>query len=118
MVRGATPQRGDIWWVLLKRPRGSEPGYRHPLLIVQSDTFNRSRIGTIIGAALTSNLQRAAAPGNVELSRKDSGLPRKSVINVSQLVTLDKSFLTKRAGRVSAATLERVTDGLRLVLGI
>lgn len=117
MVGTGTPQRGEVWWVSLSKPKGSEP-YRHPVVIVQSDAFNRSRISTVIAAVVTSNLRLASAPGNVELARKDSGLPKKSVVNVSQLVTLDKSFLGKRAGELSAASMEKVGDGLRRVLGV
>ena len=102
----------------MSQPKGSEPGYRHPVVIVQSDAFNRSRIATVIGAVVTSSLRLAAAPGNVELARKDSGLPKKSVVNVSQLVTLDKSFLGKRAGRLSAASMEKVDEGLRRMLAL
>ena len=89
--------RGEIWWAELPKPRRSEPGYRRPLLIVQSDDFNRSRISTVIVAVITSNLRLALAPGNVALSKKASGLPKKSVVNVSQIITIDKSLLKEKA---------------------
>lgn len=110
--------RGEIWWAALPAPSGSEPGFRRPLLIIQSDTFNRSRISTVIAAVITSNLKLSDAPGNVVLSRKNTGLPKKSVANVSQIVTIDKSFLSKRAGILSPDILREVDSGIRLVLSI
>ena len=89
-------RRGDIWWASLPEPTGSEPGYRRPVVIVQADAYNRSRLATVVGVILTSNLSLAQAPGNVLLRRQITGLPRDSVANVSQIVTLDKSFLTER----------------------
>jgi mRNA interferase MazF len=111
-------RRGDIWWASLAAPRGSEPGYARPVLVVQSDDFNRSRIGTVIAVAITSNMRLAAAPGNVLLSRKASRLPKESVANVSQLITLDKAFLTKRAGKLAPREFAAVEAGLRLVLSL
>ena len=111
-------KRGEIWWAELAEPAGSEPGFRRPVLVIQSNDFNRSRIRTILGVAITSNLKLAAAPGNVSLPRRGTGLPRQSVVNVSQIVTLDKSFLTERAGRATDAVLRQVEDGLRLVLSL
>ena len=111
-------QRGEIWWADLAQPRGSEPGYRRPVVLLQSDAFNRSRIGTVVVAAITSNMEMAAAPGNVRLSRRDSKLPRESAVNVSQLLTLDRRFLTERVGRLPAAVLGEVEAGLRLVLSL
>lgn len=109
-------RRGEIWWADLPEPQGSEPGYRRPVLVVQSDDFNRSQISTVVALVVTSNLQLAAAPGNVSLARRGTGLSRASVINVSQIVTLDKRFLMDRAGRVSDTVLAQVEEGLRLVL--
>lgn len=111
-------RRGEIWWANLSEPYGSEPGYRRPVLVVQSDNFNRSRIGTVVALVMTSNLNLAAAPGNVTLTRRGTGLTRKSIINVSQIVTLDKRRLTDRAGRVSDTVLRQVETGMRLVLGL
>ena len=99
-------------------PDGSEPGYRRPILIVQSDDFNRSRIRTVLALAITTNLSLAAAPGNVSLARRATALRRRSVINVSQVVTLDRRFLARRVDRVSDAVLGEVEEGLRLILGI
>jgi len=109
-------KRGEIWWAELPDPTRSEPGYKRPVLIVQADAFNKSRIRTVIAAALTKNLNLAQAPGNVLVSPKQSGLTQKSVINVSQLVTLDKSFLTERVRALPPSTLAKVEQGLRLVL--
>jgi mRNA interferase MazF len=110
--------RGEIWWASLPAPIASEPGYRRPLLVIQSDDFNRSRISTVISAVITSNLQLADAPGNVFLSKKESGLPKKSVVNVSQLITVDKSFFTEKIGGISALKLQEVEAGIRLVLSL
>jgi mRNA interferase MazF len=111
-------QRGDVWWVELEEPRGSSPGYRRPVLVVQSDAFNRSRIATIVALALTSNLRLAEAPGNVLVPRRDSGLPKDSVVNVSQVVTLDRRDLTERVGPLGAELFRQVERGLRLVLDL
>ena len=112
-----TPQRGELWWADLG-PRGSQPAYRRPVLVVQSDAFNRSSIGTIVVASLSSNLKLALAPGNVVCRPRQTGLSSPSVINVSQISTLDRRFLDERIGRVPAHVLEQVEDGLRLVLGL
>ncbi|UCF05209.1 MAG: type II toxin-antitoxin system PemK/MazF family toxin [bacterium] len=111
-------KRGEIWWAGLPAPRGSEPGYRRPVVIVQADSFNRSRIQTVLVATITSNLRLAEAPGNVVLPRKQSKLSKDSVINVSQIITLDKTFLTKRIGRLSSKQLSALDHGLRLVFSL
>ncbi len=111
-------QRGEIWWADLPEPRGSGPGYRRPVLVIQADAFNRSRIQTVIVAVITSNLELARAPGNVLLPGGSSGLARDSVVNVSQLLTLDRSFLTELAGALPPRLLRLVDDGLHLVLQI
>ncbi|MFA5204977.1 MAG: type II toxin-antitoxin system PemK/MazF family toxin [Lentisphaeria bacterium] len=111
-------ERGDIWWASLLEPQGAEPGYRRPVLVVQSDDFNCSRIQTTIAVALTSNLLLAQAPGNVLLKARATGLPKDSVANVSQVVTLDKDCLTEKIGRLRAEDLHRVEDGIRLVLAL
>lgn len=110
-------EQGDIWWVELAEPAGSEPGYRRPVIVVQCDDFNRSRIRTIVCVALTSNVALAEAPGNVFLPRSLTGLQRDSVANVSQVITLDRSFLTERVGQLSADLLEGILDGIELVIG-
>jgi mRNA interferase MazF len=111
-------ERGEIRWAALDSPKGSEPGFRRPVLIVQSDAFNRSRIRTVIAVVVTSNLHLANAPGNVKLSTKQSQLPKPSVVNVSQVVTLDKSFFASRVGRLDEKTMRSVDAGLRLVLSL
>lgn len=108
--------RGEIWWASLPEPTGSEPGYRRPVLIVQDDTFNQSRIQTVIAIAITSNLRLAEAPGNVFLPCGVTGLPQDSVANVSQVVTIDKTVLTERVGSLPIDLQEAVDEGLRLVL--
>ena len=111
-------QRWDIWWAALPEPAGSGPGYRWSVLVVQADDFNRSRIGTVVVAVLTSNLALAQAPGNVLVRARRSGLPRDSVANVSQLLTVDKRLLTEKVRSLDSATMSEVDDGLRLVLDI
>lgn len=111
-------QRGEIWWAALPDPSDSEPSYKRPLLIVQSDDFNRSSINTVIAVVITSNLRLSDAPGNVLLPRKSSGLPKKSVANVSQLITVDKIFLTEKAGQLSPQILHDIESGIRLVLSL
>ena len=105
-----------MWWAELAEPRGSEPGFRRPLLVVQADAYNRSRIRTVIGVVLTSNLRLVEAPGNVLVPARVSGLPRDSIANVSQIVTLDRDYLVKLAGKLDPKTLRQVDQGLRLVL--
>ncbi len=109
-------QRGEIWWASLREPFGLEPGFRKPVLIVQDDAFNRSRIQTVIAIAITTNLELAKAPGNVLLPKKVACLPRESIANVSQLITIDKSFLSERVGSLPLDLLEQVDAGLRMVL--
>ena len=111
-------KRGEIWWASLPAPTGAGPGFRRPVLVLQSDPFNQSRIATVVVAAITSNLALAEAPGNVRLGRNDSGLSKASVVNVSQIVTLDRCVLTQRIRAVPGTTLRNVDEGLRLVLGL
>jgi mRNA interferase MazF len=111
-------RRGEIWWASLRVPAGSEPGYRRPVLVVQSNEFNDSRIGTAVVVAVTSNLRLADAPGNVRCRRRETGLGRESVVNVSQVLTVDKRFLTGRVGVLPAGRLRAVEEGLRQVLGL
>jgi mRNA interferase MazF len=111
-------KRGEIWWAALPPPTGSGPGSRRPVLVVQSNPFNDSRIATVVVAVITSNLALAEAPGNVRLSRADSGLAKPSVVNVSQVATLDRKALSNRVRPVSANALRRVDEGLRLVMGL
>ena len=111
-------ERGEIWWASLPDPRGAEPGFRRPVLVVQNDAFNRSRIQTVLAVALTSNLRLVEAPGNVLMPKKLSGLPRDSVANVSQLITVDRDFLTERVGKLRGQAIRAVNAGLRLVLDL
>ena len=111
-------ERGEIWWASLPEPPGSGPGYRRPVVIVQSNAFNQSRIATVIGAIITSNLRLKDAPGNVHLPRGAGGLPRELVINVSQLITFDKDFATGRVGRLPPHKQSELDAGLRLVLAL
>ncbi len=108
--------RGEVWWASLPDPIGSGPGYRRPFLIVSANSFNESRINTVIAVVITSNLRLADAPGNVRLPSRGTGLLKPSVANVSQVITIDKAFLTERVGRVPPASMSAVDDGLRLVL--
>jgi mRNA interferase MazF len=108
--------RGEIWWANLPDPVGSEPGYRRPVLIVQDDAFTQSRIKTVVVVVITSNVQLAAAPGNVLLPRKGTGLSKDSVANVSQIFTVDKTFLVERMGMLPGHLQEEVDEGLRTVL--
>ncbi len=111
-------ERGQIWWADLGEPDGSEPGYHRPVLIVQSDAFNRSRIHTVIAIVLSTNAGLVDAPGNVLLPAKASGLRKDSVANVSQVITVDRDFLMELAGRVRGQFLTDVENGLRLVLDL
>ncbi len=108
--------RGEIWWANLPDPVGSEPGYRRPVLVVQDDTFNQSCISTIVVVIITSNTQLAEAPGNVLLPCAVSSLSRDSVANISQIFTVDKTFLVERIGALPDYLQEEVDEGLRTVL--
>ncbi|MGH8130431.1 MAG: type II toxin-antitoxin system PemK/MazF family toxin [Steroidobacteraceae bacterium] len=111
-------KRGEVWWATLPPPSGSGPGFRRPVLIIQSNPFNESRISTAIVAVVTSNLALADAPANVRTGKVESGLDKPSVVNVSQILTIDKALLTHRVRQLSAATMARVDNGLRLVLDL
>ena len=109
--------QGDIWWADLPQPTGSGPGFRRPVVVVQGDSLNRSRIATVVCIPLTGNVKWANAPGNVMLSPRLTGLSKDSVANVSQIVSLDKALLTERAGRLPRAQLALVLSGIDVVLG-
>ena len=111
-------ERGQVWSADLGEPDGSEPGYTRPVLIIQSDAFNRSRLHTVIAVVLSTNLRLVDAPGNVLIPAKASGLSKDSVANVSQVITIDREFLIELAGRVRGQFLKDVENGLRLVLGL
>jgi len=109
--------QGDVWWADLGAPGGSEPGFRRPVVVIQGDAFNQSEIRTVLCVALTSNLKWAESPGNVVLPARSTGLPRNSVANVTQVVTLDKTDLTDRVGKLSAAKMNAVLAGVDTLLG-
>jgi len=108
-------RQGEIYWIRLKEPSGSEPGYRHPHLVIQNDLFNQSRIATVVVVSLTSNLKRAKAPGNVLLNKGEANLEKQSVVNISQIFTVNKSDLKEKIGIISMSRLEEVLSGLRLL---
>lgn len=111
-------RRGQIWWVDFGEPRGSEPGFRHPALVLQRDEVNASRLSTVVVCVLTSNKALAAAPGNTLLSRKHTGLPMDSIANASQIATLNKDDLETLVGTVPRRLLDRVDEGVRWFLGL
>jgi mRNA interferase MazF len=113
----AVVSQGEVWWANFPAPAGSEPGFRRPVLVVQGDAFNRSRLQTVVCVALTSNVRWADAPGNVLLTARVTGLPRDSVANVTQMVTLDQAELTERVGKVPQRTLALVLAGLDIMMG-
>lgn len=108
--------QGDVFWIDLGDPIGSEPSYRHPHVVVQNNVFNLSRINTVVVCALTSNLKRAYAPGNVLLERGEANLPKQSVVNISQVFTVDKSQLTEKIGTLPAGRVRTILDGINLLL--
>ncbi|MDP2854041.1 MAG: type II toxin-antitoxin system PemK/MazF family toxin [Smithellaceae bacterium] len=108
-------RQGEIYWVSLSDPKGSEPGYRHPHIVIQNNLFNASRISTIVVCSLTSNLIRANAPGNVLLNKDEANLPRKSIVNISQIFTVNKSDLVEKIGQVSKKRMTEVLDGIKLL---
>jgi len=111
-------RRGEIWWALLPAPGGSEPGYPRPVIIIQADSFTASLIRTVIVVIITKNIRLADAPGNVLLPRKQTQLPHDSVANVSQVLTVDKTYLEERVGALPSSLLRRIEDGIRLVLSL
>lgn len=111
-------KRGEVWWASLPVPAGSGPGFRRPVVVVQANPFNQSRIATVIVAVVTSNLAIADAPGNVRVGKAESGLTKPSVVNISQLYTLDRELLTQRVRALPAETMRDIDEGLRLVLGL
>ena len=109
-------RQGEVFWIDLGEPEGSEPGYRHPHVVVQNNVFNRSRINTVVVCALTSNLKRADVPGNVLLKKGEANLKKDSVVKVSQVVTVDKTDLAERIGALSPARVKQIISGIRLLL--
>jgi mRNA interferase MazF len=110
-------RRGEVWWADLGEPMGSAPGFRRPVIIVQGDAINRSKISTVICVPLTSNLLWAEAPGNVLLTSDQTGLTKDSVANVSQIVTIDKSLLTEQAGKIPESKIDLILRGIDIILG-
>lgn len=111
-------KRGELWWANLPEPTGSEPGFKRPILIIQSDAFNKSRISTTIAVTITSNLRLSEAPGNVLLKASNTKLSKDSVANVSQIITVDKAFLSKKIGPLSTDLFSKVISGIKLTLDI
>ena len=111
-------KRGEIWWASLEEPRDSEPGYRRPVVIISANSFNESFINTVTVVVITSNLRLANAPGNFKLTKSKSGLNRESAVNVSQLLTLDKTFLTEQAGKLNSKQAIPLDEGLKLALNL
>ncbi len=107
--------QGDVFWIDLGDPSGSDPGYRHPHVVIQNNIFNQSRIKTVLVCVLTSNLKRAEAPGNVLLAKGEGNLPRKSVVNVSQIFTVDKMDLIEKIGSLPRKQVRQILDGIRLI---
>jgi len=107
--------QGDVFWIDLDEPSGSGPGYRHPHVVIQNNVFNRSRISTVLVCVLTSNLKRAEAPGNVILEEGEAGLPKRSVVLVSQLFTVDKNQLSEYIGSLSKKRIRQILDGMELL---
>lgn len=111
-----TIKQGDIFWVDLDIPKGSEPGYRHPYIVIQNNIFNKSRINTVVVCALTSNLKRAASPGNVLLKKGEGNLPKDSAVNISQIITIDKSDLVEKIGSLPPSTVKQIIEGVKLLI--
>ena len=111
-----TIRQGDIFWVDFGSPKGSEPGYRHPHVIVQNNVFNASKINTVVVCALTSNLKWAKSPGNVLLKKGEGNVPKDSVVNISQIATVDKSFLEEKIGALPPSKIKQITDGIKLLI--
>ena len=109
-------KQGDIFWVDLGKPSGSEPGYRHPHMVIQNNVFNRSRINTVVVCSLTSNLQRAHSPGNVMLNKGEANLTKQSVINITQIFTVDKKDLVEKIGSISSERMTQVLEGIELLI--
>ena len=108
--------QGDIFWVNLDEPRGSEPGYRHPHVVIQNNVFNQSRINTVVLCALTSNIKRSASPGNVLLKKGEANLKKDSVVNISQIITVDKTDLAERIGSLSPGRTQQIINGIKLLM--
>ena len=108
-------KQGDVYWIDFDEPTGSELGYRHPHVVIQNNIFNHSRIHTVVVCSLTSNLKRSDSPGNVTLKKGEADLPKKSVVNISQIFTVNKSDLSEKIGTLSKQRIAQILDGIRLL---
>jgi mRNA interferase MazF len=108
-------KQGEVYWIDLSEPRGSEPGFHHPHIVIQNNLFNDSKINTVVVCSLTSNLRRGKAPGNVTLNKGEANLPKKSIVNISQVFTVNKNELTEKTGQVSEKRIQEILAGLRLL---
>lgn len=111
-----TIKQGDIFWLDLGMPRESEPGYRHPHIVIQNNIFNESKINTVVVCALTSNIKRASAPGNILLKKGEGNLPKDSAVNISQIITVNKSDLVEKIGSLSPAKVKQIIEGVKLLI--
>lgn len=111
-----TIKQGDIFWLDLGMPRESEPGYRHPHVVIQNNIFNESKINTVVVCALTSNIKRASAPGNILLKKGEGNLPKDSAVNISQIITVNKSDLVEKIGSLSPAKVKQIIEGVKLLI--
>jgi mRNA interferase MazF len=109
-------RQGEIYWLNLEEPKGSEPGYKHPHVVVQNNIFNKSKINTVVLCSITSNLRRAEAPGNITLKKGEGNLKKKSIINISQIITVNKSDLTEKIGYLNPARIVEILSGIKLLL--
>ncbi len=109
-------RQGDIFWADLGAPQGSEPGYRHPYVVIQNNVFNQSKINTTVVCALTSNLKRARSPGNVLLQRGEGNIKKDSVVNISQIITVDKSDLVEKIGSISPSRIKEIIEGVKFLI--
>ena len=110
--------QGDVYWIDFDEPSGSEPGYRHPHIVIQNNIFNRSRINTVVVCSLTSNLKRSKSPGNVTLKKGEANLPKKCVINITQIKSVDKASIKEKIGTLAKRRLDEVHEGLKLVMSL
>jgi len=109
-------RQGELFWVDFGDPGGSEPGYNHPCVVIQNDIFNQSKINTVVVCLITSNLNLAKAPGNIYLQKSEGNLPKDSVVNISQIITVDRSLLRDKIGTLSRLTMEKIIDGVKLII--
>ena len=109
-------KQGDIYWIDFGSPKGSEPGYKHPHVVIQNNIFNASKVNTVVVCALTSNLKWARSPGNVLIKKGEGNIPKDSVVNISQIETIDKSFLIEKIGTLSPSRIKQIIEGIQLLM--